>query len=214
MVQVPWLGETPRSPAIAGIDTLAIDVSSTFMKVARATASDARTRALPSSGGGPLFPGDCAATVYRRSPGVVCDDPLDHLVGLGVDRVECLRLVGGLVAREALQALARALVRVDVDAHREADLQRMRLALLRVEGDAHRDALHHLDPVAGGVLRRQERERASGARAEARDLAVGLDRGAVGVAVPRPRRRSRSPRASPRPYRGARPSRRRRRRPA
>src|ERR1041385_4785867 len=94
MVQVPWLGETPRSPAIAGIDTLAIDVSSTFMKVARATASDARTRALPSSGGGPLFPGDCAATVYRRSHAVVCDDPLDHLVGLGVDRVECLRLVG------------------------------------------------------------------------------------------------------------------------
>src|ERR1041384_8344742 len=83
MTQVPWFGDTPRSPAMAGIDTLAIDVSSTFMKVARATASDARTRALPSSGGGPLFPGDCAATVYRRSHAVVCDDPLDHLVGLG-----------------------------------------------------------------------------------------------------------------------------------
>ena len=53
MVQVPWLGETPRSPAIAGIDTFAIDVSSTFMKVASATASDARTRVPPSNGGGP-----------------------------------------------------------------------------------------------------------------------------------------------------------------
>ena len=34
MTQVPWSGETPRSPAMAGIDTLAIEVSSTFMKVA------------------------------------------------------------------------------------------------------------------------------------------------------------------------------------
>ncbi len=50
MVQVPWFGETPRSPAIAGIETLAIDVSSTFMNVASPTASDAMTRALPSKG--------------------------------------------------------------------------------------------------------------------------------------------------------------------
>src|SRR5438046_4372826 len=34
MTHVPCSGDTPRSPAIAGIDTLAIDVSSTFMKVA------------------------------------------------------------------------------------------------------------------------------------------------------------------------------------
>src|ERR1051325_9089613 len=39
MTQVPWSGETPRSPAIAGIDTFAIDVSSTFMNVASETAS-------------------------------------------------------------------------------------------------------------------------------------------------------------------------------
>ena len=41
MTQVPCVGLTPRSPAIAGIDTLAIDVSSTFMKVA----SDSTERA-------------------------------------------------------------------------------------------------------------------------------------------------------------------------
>ncbi len=50
MTQVPWLGDTPRSPAMAGIDTLAIDVSSTFMNVARPTASVAARRAPPSSG--------------------------------------------------------------------------------------------------------------------------------------------------------------------
>jgi hypothetical protein len=51
ITQVPWSGETPRSPAIAGIDTLAIDVSSTFMNVASDKAIVPRTRALPVSGG-------------------------------------------------------------------------------------------------------------------------------------------------------------------
>src|SRR5262245_49996404 len=52
MIQVPWLGLTPRSPEMAGIDTLAIDVSSTFMN----TASDSTTvpiaRSAPFSGAG------------------------------------------------------------------------------------------------------------------------------------------------------------------
>ena len=34
-----------------------------------------------------------------------------------------------------------------------------RVELLRIERDAHRQALHDLDPVAGGVLRRDERRR-------------------------------------------------------
>ena len=46
---------------------------------------------------------------------------------------------------------------------------------------AHRHALHDLDPVAGGVLRRQERERRAGAGAEARHLAVIDDVRAVEV---------------------------------
>ena len=37
----------------------------------------------------------------------------------------------------------------------------------RVEGDAHRQALHHLDPVAGGVLRRDQGEGRAGAAGEA-----------------------------------------------
>ncbi len=51
ITQVPWFGLTPRSPAIAGSDTFAIDVSSTFMKVAADRASVPHMRAEPVSGG-------------------------------------------------------------------------------------------------------------------------------------------------------------------
>src|SRR5512133_2483812 len=65
MTQVPWLGLTARLPAIAGSDTLAIDVSSTFMKVAADSAIVPQTRADPSSGcsgaAGPVM------SVRRRS---------------------------------------------------------------------------------------------------------------------------------------------------
>jgi hypothetical protein len=50
MTHVPWSGDTPRSPAIAGIDTLAIDVSSTFMKVASDSTMVPSTSAPPVSG--------------------------------------------------------------------------------------------------------------------------------------------------------------------
>src|SRR6476661_5160765 len=52
MTQVPCDGLTPRSPEIAGMETLAIDVSSTFMKVASDSAIVPRTSAPPVSGGG------------------------------------------------------------------------------------------------------------------------------------------------------------------
>src|SRR5258705_3932847 len=110
------------------------------MKVASATASDATRRALPSSGGGPpgLPPGAWAAMglsrgQHRRGSAIFRNDPRDHLVRLRLDRVESPRFVGRLLARDALQALARALVPVDVDAHREADLPGMRLQLLRID---------------------------------------------------------------------------------
>ena len=52
MTQVPWLGLTPRSPAMAGSDTFAIDVSSTFMKVASDSATVPTASCAPLSGGG------------------------------------------------------------------------------------------------------------------------------------------------------------------
>ena len=50
MTQVPWFGLTPRSPAIAGIDTLAIEVSSTFMNVGRRQRDRAQHERAPVSG--------------------------------------------------------------------------------------------------------------------------------------------------------------------
>ena len=52
MTHVPWSGDTPRSPAIAGIDTLAIDVSSTFMNVASENATVPSASVAPVSGAG------------------------------------------------------------------------------------------------------------------------------------------------------------------
>jgi hypothetical protein len=52
MTQVPWFGLTPRSPAMAGSETLAMELSSTFMKVAADRANVPQRRAAPFSGGG------------------------------------------------------------------------------------------------------------------------------------------------------------------
>jgi hypothetical protein len=52
ITHVPWSGDTPRSPDIAGIDTFAIDVSSTFMNVASDNATEPSTSAPPVSGTG------------------------------------------------------------------------------------------------------------------------------------------------------------------
>ena len=51
ITQVPWLGLTPKSPAIAGIETLAIDESRTFMNVASDSTSVPTTSSAPLSGG-------------------------------------------------------------------------------------------------------------------------------------------------------------------
>ena len=52
ITQVPWLGLTPRSPAIAGRDTLAIEESSTFMNVARDSDRVPSSSCAPCSGVG------------------------------------------------------------------------------------------------------------------------------------------------------------------
>ncbi len=53
MTQVPWSGLTPRSPAMVGIATLAMEVSRTCMKVPAAIAKAVSARASPFSGGRP-----------------------------------------------------------------------------------------------------------------------------------------------------------------
>jgi hypothetical protein len=53
--------------------------------------------------------------------------------------------------------------------------------LLRVERDAHRDALHDLDPIAGCVLRRQQRKGTTAAGRQAYELATIFDATAVDI---------------------------------
>ncbi len=52
ITQVTWVVDTPRLPPIVGSDTLAIDVSSTFMKVASARDTVPRNFAAPVRGAG------------------------------------------------------------------------------------------------------------------------------------------------------------------
>ena len=51
ITHVPWLALTARSPEMAGIETFAIDVSSTTMNVATESANVPATRGTPRSGG-------------------------------------------------------------------------------------------------------------------------------------------------------------------
>ena len=246
MTQVPCDGLTPMSPAIAGIDTLAIDVSSTFMNVASDSASvpstscaalqrrvgraaaagaprlacgggdDARPprrslavlmtngvrrgsqrrgdagrrrrgRARRASGARGRIAAGAAARLgaaRQRAPAVRRDDAAHLGVGAAVEPVEYASSAAR-TPRCAPSASMRPSVSLDVDLglHRQADPQRMGGELLRIERDAHRHALHHLDPVAGGVLRRQQRERGAGAGAEALDRAVVVDLLAVDVGL-------------------------------
>ena len=77
MTQVPCVELTPRSPEMAGSDTFAIEVSSTFMKVAADSAIVPQTRAEPSSGGGggrqPRRWPSCDA--WRGQIGLPCERP-------------------------------------------------------------------------------------------------------------------------------------------
>ena len=97
--------------------------------------------------------------------------------------IAAYRLLGSLVDRQERRQPAMAGVDVDDDAH--AGAQQMRVLVL-VEGDAQGHALHHLDPVAGGVLRRQDRELRAGAGADRDHVAL---EGVVGEAVDVERRR-------------------------
>ena len=51
ITQVPWPGLTPKSPEMAGIDTLAIEESSTFMNVAKDKDNVPNKSAVPYKGG-------------------------------------------------------------------------------------------------------------------------------------------------------------------
>src|SRR5271156_741552 len=196
MTQVPWSELTPRSPLIVGMDTFAIEVSSTCMKVpsARATAVTALAAPLsvgasaamaafalmePRSGaacdlGGPVAAAAAAEPggLVRLRARVIRDDLRDTRIHRRV--IARARLRGQRRVAKHRRRYRRTRRVMQIDAHRggQTDAQRVRLELLRIEENAHGNALHDLDPVARGVLRRQQRERVAAARRDADQPAV------------------------------------------
>src|SRR6185312_4354958 len=82
----------------------------------------------------------------------------------------------------ASAAMVRLLVRkTNLGRHRQAHAQRMLFQFLGIERDAHGKTLHHLDPIAGGVLRRDQREGRAGAAAQTHDMTVEDDIGPIKV---------------------------------
>ena len=94
----------------------------------------------------------------------------------GVRRITLALLLWPCRAGAAAEQAGKAALAVDVDRHGRghAGAQR-RLALVRQQPHPHRQALHDLDPVARGVLRRQDRELGAGRRADALDLGAPGD---------------------------------------
>ena len=85
----------------------------------------------------------------------------------------------GLAGRVAIGAVTSFLVEIDRGGDRQAGDHRLRR--IAVERDPDRHALGHLDPIAVGVLGREQREFAAGAGADALDMCgellarVGVD---------------------------------------
>ena len=179
---------------MAGIETLAIDESSTFMN----TASDSAMRADHQRAcRATVAPGDGLENSCARSDqgssghsasavDTHSASPLAFLLLLSAmmraikasASWPALSNTCGLVGRQAAprraigQRGAAVVGDIDLDLHRQTDAQRMRFQFRRIERDAHRNALHDLDPVAAGILRRQQRKRRAGSGSQPQHLAV------------------------------------------
>src|SRR6202171_808116 len=98
-------------------------------------------------------------TMFRRRPGTA--------TGAAAVVFMALVLFCRHRRREAEQRRERpAMAGVDRGIGAHAGLQLLYVLVMAVEIDSHRHALHHLDEVSGGVLRRQDREWRAGARAQ------------------------------------------------
>src|SRR5580692_11751429 len=94
ITQVPWSGETPRSPEIAGMDTFAMEVSKTFMKIASDRARVPSNRAAPGSGamaGAAAAPAFICAAGRLMSWGGCGPGPDDVPCGHGWERADSPR---------------------------------------------------------------------------------------------------------------------------
>src|SRR3984893_13463317 len=101
-------------------------------------------------------------TMFRRRPGTA--------TGAAAAVLMALVLFGRRRRREAEQGGKRtAMAGVDRGVGAHAGFQLADIFVIVVEIDPHRHPLHHLDEIAGGVLRRQDRKLRPGAGAQRTD---------------------------------------------
>ena len=117
MTQFPCDGLTPRSPEIAGIETLAIEVSRTFMNVASERATVPRTSSAPCSGG--VAGGAAAADVAGDSGD--SDEPREAPAGAATAADAAARAGAGTAGlAAAISASRRAPTSAPASARRRA----------------------------------------------------------------------------------------------
>src|SRR5688572_15673035 len=140
---------------MVGTETLAIVTSSTARKLAMARRIPIPHSDMPERG---------AARGWAPGP-MLEADMLAFLPGGGPAR-------SGRPAPDPVLSLSGSAAGVDGRGHRQPDAERVAAQLGGVEADAHGDALHHLDPVAGRILGRDQGEGGACAAAEPGDAAV------------------------------------------
>ena len=108
------------------------------------------------------------------------DDDCAMAVGCSA-RCECGAHLAASVAQHGLERMAPGAAIAGVDPHGDTDAREQRPARIDlVKLKAYRQTLDDLDPIAGRVLRRQDREIRSGARTHADDMRL---EGAIRISV-------------------------------
>src|SRR5581483_8984186 len=112
ITHVPWSGETPKSPAMDGMDTFAIDVSNTFMNTASDSAKVPMAKEDPVSGlsspgraGGPEGGGAAAFPLVVLS--VILTQPVS-CQAVGVQLLTCVFNAAVISARARNAAVGSA----------------------------------------------------------------------------------------------------------
>src|ERR1700722_11163106 len=181
ITQVPWSDDTPRLPEMVGSETLAMVESSTCMKVPSASTSAVMPSWPPFSGaisawgaGGraaaaPCLPSTLPALADIRAvlPQDLGDQGIGHRAAVfaGIGAGDAGTDAGG-------DHGSGFIAHIDIGGDAQANTQGVIGQFLTVQRNAHRHTLHDLDPVAGGVLRRQQREGGTGTGAQALDMAM------------------------------------------
>src|SRR5699024_10294613 len=154
---------TASSPAMVGMETFAMETSSTLVKTASASENVTSAR-------GPAGSSGCAsplAAIVLLRPGVGRDDLPDQLIGVRLPLFIHIRGSGRFGARHHGKHLAAGVMKIHLDRHGKPQPQRVLLHIFGVQPNAHGHPSHDLDPVAGSVLWWEQFERSTRTGADA-----------------------------------------------